>query len=137
MIFGLNPWALLGSVLAGIALLTGAYLKGDADAANRYQVKIDAMQKAATEKAQKIRDDLTAQANAAVATLESQNAQAKIVYRTIVQSVDKVVDRPVYRNVCLDDDGLRLVNAALGGAPAAPPDPGKPNATMPTPLSSR
>lgn len=56
--------------------------------------------------------------------LEAGNAKAKVVYRTITQIVDKIIDRPVYRNVCLDDDGLSNANAALSGAltPASKPD---------------
>lgn len=34
--------------------------------------------------------------------------------RTITVEVDKIIDRPVYRNVCLDADGLQLINAAIG-----------------------
>jgi hypothetical protein len=48
--------------------------------------------------------------------------------RTILREVQHVVDRPVYRDCRLDPDGLRVVNEALGGSPAAipagvPPDP--------------
>lgn len=35
--------------------------------------------------------------------------------RVIVRESVKLVDRPVYRNVCLDSDGLRLINAAKNG----------------------
>lgn len=40
--------------------------------------------------------------------------------REIVRETVKLVDRPVYHNVCLDDDGLRLANAAknASGEPA-------------------
>lgn len=27
--------------------------------------------------------------------------------------VQKIVERPVYRNVCIDDDGLRIINQAV------------------------
>ncbi len=42
--------------------------------------------------------------------------------KTIVEKhFAQIVDRPVYRNVCLDDDGLRILEAArLGAAPASP-----------------
>lgn len=36
--------------------------------------------------------------------------------REIVRETVKLVDRPVYHNVCLDDDGLRLANAAKNAA---------------------
>jgi len=56
--------------------------------------------------------------------LEKGNADAKVVYRTITRDVDKVVDRVEYRDVCFDDDGLRLANDALRGTrtPVGGPD---------------
>ncbi|MFA5901186.1 MAG: hypothetical protein WC829_18960 [Hyphomicrobium sp.] len=33
--------------------------------------------------------------------------------RTITVEVDKIIDRPVFRNVCMDADGLQLINAAI------------------------
>lgn len=134
--FGFSPWILIGALAGSIAIAGGAYFKGDADAANRYQLKITKMQIDATAAAQKIRDALTAQANAAVATLEGQNAQARVVYRTIHDQVDRLVDRPVYRNVCLDTDGLMLVNAAIAGVPVAPAAPGNADGTMPQAITA-
>lgn len=59
---------------------------------------------------------------------EVDRGKTQVVYRTITKSVDKYIDRPVYRNVCFDDDGLRDANAALGKATAA--NPSKPPATL-------
>jgi hypothetical protein len=59
------------------------------------------------------------QIKAAAAALEAERAKRKVVYRTITQTVDKIVERPVYRNQCMDDDGLRCVNAALRGESAS------------------
>lgn len=129
--FGFSPWILVGALAGGIALAGGGYFKGDADAANRYQLKIATMQADAEKNVQKIRDANIAQANAAVATLESTNAEARIVFRTITHSVDKVVDRPVYLNTCFDADGLQLVNAALAGVAAAGAPPGDPHNLVP------
>jgi hypothetical protein len=41
--------------------------------------------------------------------------------RIILREVQHVVDRPVYRDCRLDPDGVRLLNAALGGSPVAIP----------------
>jgi hypothetical protein len=58
--------------------------------------------------------------NDLAAQLETERAKSHVVYQTITHEVDHVVDRPVYRNDCLDADGLRLVNAAFAGqAPAS------------------
>lgn len=123
--FGLSfsPWILLGALIGGIALAGGGYFKGDADAANRYQLKIAAMQADAEKNVQKIRDANIAQANAAVATLETKNAEARIVYKTITHDVDRIVEKPIYRQSCFDDQGLSLANAALAGVAVSLPSP--------------
>lgn len=35
--------------------------------------------------------------------------------RTIIREVPKIIERPVYYNLCLDPDGMRLANAAKSG----------------------
>ena len=50
---------------------------------------------------------------------EKDKAKAKVQYRTIYQEVERVVQKPIYRNVCLDDDGVRLISNAIGAKPAA------------------
>lgn len=47
----------------------------------------------------------------------------RVVYQTITETVDRIVDRPVYRNVCLDADGLRQLNAAIAGRQPAASEP--------------
>lgn len=59
--------------------------------------------------------------DAAAARLEQRKEQIRVETRTLVQEVERLVERPVYRDggVCLDDDGLRLVTAAAAGAASA------------------
>lgn len=57
---------------------------------------------------------------------EKGDVKAKVVYRTITQTVDKYIDRPIYRNLCFDADGLRDANAALRNPLATPGKPDKP-----------
>lgn len=47
--------------------------------------------------------------------LAKKDEETRVVYHTITRDVDKIIDRPVYRDRCLDDDGLQLANAALAG----------------------
>ena len=90
---------------------------------------------------QKYKDDLQAKTNL-VDVLISQRDEAiatktveeKVTVQTKIKevqvNVDKIVEKPIYRNVCLDDDGLRAANSALtAGASAA----GIPPAEMPSP----
>lgn len=59
-------------------------------------------------------------ANEAAAALEQQKDKTHVVYQTITKTVDRIVERPVYRDrACLDASGLRAANAALAGPAAA------------------
>lgn len=58
------------------------------------------------------------QAHTAGSILEAEDGKAKVVYRSITKTVDRFIDRPVYRNTCLDADGLSSVNSALRGPSA-------------------
>jgi len=54
----------------------------------------------------------------AAADLAEERAKAKVVIQKRTVYVDKIVDRPVYRNQCFDADGLRCLNAAINGTDA-------------------
>ncbi len=62
--------------------------------------------------------------------LADERAKTKVVIQKRTVYVDKIVDRPVYRNQCFDADGLRCLNAAINGTDAAGC---KPDGTMPAP----
>ena len=58
------------------------------------------------------------QLNAAESYLEGKKDERTETYRTITKTVEKIIDRPVYRDVCGDADGLRSINEALAGTAA-------------------
>lgn len=47
--------------------------------------------------------------------LEDSKGEIKVVYRTIERKIPQIIDRPVYRDECLDSDGLRIVAQAFAG----------------------
>ena len=111
----LTPY-LIAFVVGAIAL-AGIYLYGRSEGAKSVRLE--------WEEATRVQREKEAQRAAEAATeLEKVKTKTKVVYRTITQEVDRVVEKPIYRDVCLDPDGLRLANAALVGAltPAAQPD---------------
>jgi hypothetical protein len=69
----------------------------------------------------------TVELNQVSAELERARNDRKTVYRTITKRVETYIDRPVYVRECVDDDGLRDINAALSGTA----NPGQPDATLP------
>lgn len=80
-------------------------------------------------KADEAAGDAVADVGTAHASAESARQAAT---KTIIREVPYVVTRPVYRNVCLDADGVRLLDAAVDAAngadqpAAARTDPGVP-----------
>jgi hypothetical protein len=100
-------------------LAAGVLAVFTAGAAISYQLTSDHYKAAALDQAE--------QMNVVSAELERARHEKQVVYRTITRRVEKVVERDVYRNVCLDDDGVRLVNSALAGRA----DPGQPAAAVP------
>lgn len=116
LLYGLLALAIIGA-LSGIAWKI--YSAGQ----TAKQVEWD---KASTQQARKE----TTQSTHAATQLEAKNADAKVVYKTITRTVDKYIDRPVYRAECFDADGLRDANAALVGQAAAP---AKPDYSLPRP----
>ena len=119
LLYGLLALAILGT-LAGIG----------------YSIRkagMDAVRAEWAEANRQAREKEAAQAGKAAEKLEAKREKAKVIYRTITKEVDKIVERPVYRSVCLDTDGLRLARCAIRGQDASACKPDKP---VPAPAGS-
>ncbi len=66
--------------------------------------------------------------NTAAVAHESDKVRIETEYRDVIKEVQRVVEKPVYRNVCLDPDGLSVIGDALARAYN---DPGKPGNAVP------
>ncbi len=53
------------------------------------------------------------QTAAAAAGLEADKQEMEIRYETITKTVTKFIDRPVYTNICLDDEGIAAINGVV------------------------
>lgn len=102
----------LAAIAAAVAFALGAGV-GSNLTADHYAAKEARAQQAAAA----IYQARTEELNAVSAELERARHDRKIVYKTITQQVDRIVARNVYRNICIDDSGVQLVNAALAGKP--------------------
>ena len=120
----LNKWVIGGLLI--LAVGGGIYMWGRHEGDISFQKYQDDLQAKTT-----LVDVLISQRDEAIATKtveEKVTVQTKI--KEVQVNVDKIVEKPIYRNVCLDDDGLRAANSALtAGASAA----GIPPAEMPSP----
>jgi len=98
-------------LLMALSLLGAAYWKGyqhEKRALDDFKQAITATAKAANDAEQQAFD-------AQGKILVKKEVQIQTRIKEIQHDVEKVVDRPIYRNQCLDDDGLRDANAALAG----------------------
>jgi len=68
----------------------------------------------------------------AATKFETVKAAAEIREIKVKEEVDRVVEKIVYSNVCLDDDGLRILRDDIAARHAG----GQPGATVPSPANS-
>ena len=118
----INPWIIVGLLVAFIATAAGGYTKGRLDGAAKCEERISALQK----DSQTRKDNEAAKGNKAATGLEKDKANAQVIYRDRDVIVTKIIERPIYRNVCLDTDGLSAANAALAGSTGTPGKSDKP-----------
>jgi hydroxylamine reductase (hybrid-cluster protein) len=119
-----GPFAVIG-VVVFVAAISGAYTYGHKNATNACK----AAQLAAVEKehARYVKkSEQLARSAAALAKLRRERGQKS---EQIEREVERIVERPVYRNVCFDADGLRIVNDAIADRP---PDPARTVDTVPS-----
>jgi len=126
--FGILLYAV--AALAVIGALGGLYYKVNNDGYQRGKGEVQTAWDAANEKA---RAEEAARSAAAAKALAEAKAKRRVVIQERTVYVDKIVDRPVYRNQCFDADGLRCIGSAIRGESAAgcKPDGGMPATAAP------
>lgn len=105
------------AVIAGLAIGFG----GAWQTQNWRYGAIEAKRLSAQVEAEKKRDKSSYDASV---NFEKGKERVRTVFETIEIKVTEIVDRPVYRNICADADGLSLLNSAI--AETAPGQSGKP-----------
>lgn len=65
----------------------------------------DDQQKALIEKQNKI--------NKVSADYEQLKSEQRVKVETVTREVQKIIERPIYNNVCIDADGLRSINSLI------------------------
>jgi len=105
----MNPLAIKAiatAVILALAFGTGWKVKGWKD---------DSVKLAQAEAVQNAVDAFHELESKIASTLEDKLATLKANERVVERETIKIIDRPVYRNECLDADGLRLIEAARAG----------------------
>jgi hypothetical protein len=110
---------MLTNIKIAIALIA---LFGSGYAGWKLKDAADAMkERAVAEETKKIHDDFTKLETNVATTLEDKLKELRANEKIIYKESQKIVDRPVYHNDCLDADGLSLINRAR----TIEADPGK------------
>lgn len=110
--FGLLGWqARLAEIALVAGLLIAGYFyvhhKGYSEAMQDVAIAQEKVDKAQREKYDKLAQEL-----------EDTKKKRQENVRTITKTVEKIIDRPVYSNVCLEPDGLHVINSAIKGEPS-------------------
>ena len=84
---------------------TGQLKEAKSQCTAKVQKLKDDQQKALVEKQNKM--------NKVSADYEQLKSEQRVKVETVTREVQKIVDRPVYQSVCIDDDGLRIINSLI------------------------
>lgn len=92
----------------------------------------------AREAAQDLGHENQQRADAASTKGESDFDKIKTQFQVVTQTVDRIVEKPVYRNVCFDDDGLRALRSAIDATTSSgAAGSGESSGSMPGSLGSK
>lgn len=61
------------------------------------------------------------QINQVSAEYETLKSEQRVQVETVTREVQKIIDRPVYLNHCLDDDGVQQINSLIASGASKPP----------------
>ncbi|MCL6232855.1 hypothetical protein [Acinetobacter amyesii] len=59
--------------------------------------------------------------NQVSADYETLKSEQRIKTETVTREVQKIIERPVYRNDCFDDDGVQQLNSLITSGASKPP----------------
>jgi len=112
------------SIAAKLILLLAVFV-GGMMAGIKWHAGQDAIKENARQVNQRATERLQRQnSNTAAVAHESDKVRIETEYRDVIKEVQRVVEKPVYRNVCLDPDGLSVIGDALARAYNDPGEPG-------------
>ena len=102
-----------------IAILIVLWL-GQIAYTNHLAGKLQKAESACQQKILKLKDDQQKalikkqnEINQVSADYEQLKSEQRVKVETITSEVQKIVTKPVYSNVCIDDDGLRIINSLI------------------------
>lgn len=89
---------------------TGQLKEAQAKCATKIHELKDEQQKALIKKQNEV--------NTVSAEYEQLKSEQRVITETKIREVQKIIERPVYHNVCIDNDGLRNINSLIPDDPS-------------------
>lgn len=118
-----------GGILLFIALLAAAYIAGRRDG----RAIADGKQAAVDRAVEKERGKREAAVAGGDAAGQARETDRQTHVREITRETNTITERPVYRNVCVDADGVRILDHAAAVANGDDPEPSANGARAPSP----
>lgn len=109
----INPLSALSTIQVTLVIAGACFLAGTSGgwiARGYYQ---DSLELSALKKADQAKENAAEAVSVAASAHQETKSKLNKDKETIYVEVEKIVTRPVYRNVCVDDDGLRELERAI------------------------
>lgn len=97
---------IIAIVIAGLLFFSYNWI--ERNAVNRYVAKQAIIQ-------QKADDEQQAKYNTLAESFESMRHNQQVVTKLVEKKVTKIIEKPIYRNICIDSEGVDEANKALKG----------------------
>ncbi len=102
----------MGLAIGVLLALMGAFFYGQSIGKAKCEVAYDR----AADKARAQREVTIGAAQQQDAIGAAANIERETIVREITREVPKIIDRPVYRNICVDSGGVALISKAVDAA---------------------
>lgn len=116
-----------------VAIILGSFAAGGATSWKVQNWRHDSMEKQRIEQESKEQGIRAQRVGTAAEAHEADKEKLRTQFVTITQTVEKIIEKPVYRDMCFDADGLRALGDAIQGGTTG----GESAAAMPRSPASR
>lgn len=104
---------ILIGLLAFLLIVCLGLLNSKTSQLNKAQAKCVAQIQSIEQQHLKALTDKQNKINKVSADYEQLKSEKRVITETKIREVQKIIERPVYNNVCIDDDGLRVINSLI------------------------
>ncbi|CAM9410950.1 hypothetical protein [Acinetobacter bereziniae] len=104
---------ILIGLLAFLLIVCLGLLNSKVSQLNKAQAKYATQIQAIEQEHLKALADKQNKINKVSADYEQLKSEQRIKVETVTREVQKIIERPIYNNVCIDDDGLRNINSLI------------------------